>query len=208
MPLSVFAMIDSVTMRPDTVRCGKWPGPVRAGSGCALCDDFRTERKLKPEWTFSMSELGAIFGLLTFCVSVGVALVGYAQWRTANQKVVLDLHEKRIKVYDQIEDAIASVMRHGSVADDVAAQFARGRAEARFLFGPDVLDYLQSVWSDVTWIHTYTPDTIRQSPNPSDLFNKRTDTMIRVSNFFTEAPNKFAPYIRMDQKNTPFWRPW
>jgi len=40
MPLSVFDMIDSVTSRPHTVRCGKWPGPVTAGSGCALWYDL------------------------------------------------------------------------------------------------------------------------------------------------------------------------
>ena len=34
---SVFlAILYSVMTRPQPVRCGKWPGPVSAGQGCAI----------------------------------------------------------------------------------------------------------------------------------------------------------------------------
>lgn len=35
MPLSFLLLMDSVMTRPDSVRCGKWPGSVPADPGCA-----------------------------------------------------------------------------------------------------------------------------------------------------------------------------
>jgi hypothetical protein len=42
-------------------------------------------------------------------IAFGIFLVGYGQWRTANHRVVLDLFERRTKVYGRLESAILTV---------------------------------------------------------------------------------------------------
>src|SRR3954447_5649586 len=81
-------------------------------------------------------------------IAFGVFLVGYAQWRTANQRVVLDLFERRMKAYGRIEGAVAEVMREGAVDHEAFDKFAMARADARFIFGSDVLAYLKALYED------------------------------------------------------------
>jgi hypothetical protein len=72
-------------------------------------------------------------------VSLVVAVVQYAQWRTANQKVVIDLYDRRLKVYEQLGKAIGPVVREGEVSEAAFNEFMIGQADATFLFGDDVL---------------------------------------------------------------------
>ena len=66
---------------------------------------------------------------LTVLVGAAVATVGYAQWRTANQRVVLDLHEKRTKAFGQIEKAVFIAFREGEVTQATFNIFAQGRLD-------------------------------------------------------------------------------
>lgn len=149
-----------------------------------------------------------MLGSLTLLIALGVALISYAQWRTANQRVVLDLHERRMKVYDALQSAVGDVVRDGASSDDTFRAFVRAENDARFLFGPDVLDYLQKLREDFVFVTTYTVPVIQRDPNREQLFQRHTATLLRINAFFKDGPDKFGPYMRMDQKNTPFWRPW
>ena len=68
-------------------------------------------------------------------VSIVVAIVQYAQWRTTNEKVVIDLSERRLKVYQQLAKAIGPVARDGEVSGAAFQGFMIGQADATFLFG-------------------------------------------------------------------------
>jgi hypothetical protein len=53
MPLSIFAIVDSVMTRPVPVRCGKWPGSVSADPGCArIIGEIGGERNPPAEQLF------------------------------------------------------------------------------------------------------------------------------------------------------------
>jgi hypothetical protein len=49
-----------------------------------------------------------MINVLTTAVSILVLLVAYSQWRTANQRVVLDLFDRRLKVFNEIEAIIVA----------------------------------------------------------------------------------------------------
>jgi hypothetical protein len=36
----------------------------------------------------------------------------------------------------------------------------------------------------------------------------RAQTMLQIGSYLSQSPEIFGPYKRLDQKNTPFWRPW
>jgi hypothetical protein len=141
-------------------------------------------------------------------IAFGVLLVGYAQWRTANQRVVLDLFEKRTKAYGRLESAIVNVMREGAVDNETFQEFATARAEARFLFGSDAIGYLKNVYDDVVYMKVHSDELISRSSDSQVMIDKKYAALNRISEFTERAPEIFGPYVAMTQKNTPFWRPW
>jgi hypothetical protein len=48
--------------------------------------------------------------LFTLAIGVGGGAIAFAQWRTAQRKVVLDLFERRMKVFDALAGAIIKPM--------------------------------------------------------------------------------------------------
>jgi hypothetical protein len=51
--------------------------------------------------------------LLPVIVATFVAIIGYFQWRTAHQRVILDLFERRMKVYEGAKRCVSYVVAHG-----------------------------------------------------------------------------------------------
>src|SRR5215472_5780631 len=93
-------------------------------------------------------------------VSLVVTLVQYAQWRTANQKVVIDLYDRRLQVYRQLEKAIAPVMREAEVDQAAFTAFCIGESDATFLFGDDIRQYLKSLRKALAWMLSFKDDAI------------------------------------------------
>src|SRR6476660_4041466 len=149
-----------------------------------------------------------MINVLTTAVSILVLLVAYSQWRTANQRVVLDLFDRRLKVFNEIEAIIVNICQQGAATEEDYRAFVRAMAEARFLFGKPVDAYLKTVLDDVVFMRVYTLEVIRTSNNAAELHGNRTKAMLRIGSYLSQSPEGFGPYMRLDQKNTPFWRPW
>lgn len=151
---------------------------------------------------------GTLISIAAIVVSLVVALVQYAQWRTANQKVVIDLYDRRLKVYTQLEKAIGSVLREGEVSGEALTDFMIGEADARFLFGNDVREYLKLLRKHFAWLSSFTDDVIDRRTNRNQLIDLKSEYLGEIISFYDKAPDLFAPYMKLTQKNTPFWRPW
>ena len=139
---------------------------------------------------------------LTLLLSALVLTLGYSQWKIANQRVLVDLFVRRLDAYNKIRRAVVLAMHQAAVGPQEFSLFCEGKAEAEFLFGEDVLDYLQALHEDFAFLHTYTQETIDSLPNRDTLSDERIAAMLRIDAFFQTSPGKFAPYMRMDQKNT------
>lgn len=155
-----------------------------------------------------MPEPSTIISIATVTVAVIVAVVQYAQWRIANQKVVVDLYDRRLKVFHQLESAVDIVMRDGEANGNAFQNFAIAQADARFLFGDDVKTYLQTLRESFAWLMSFTNAVIDQSENRSALIDTKYKHIGKIIDFYKEAPAIFGPYISLSHKSTPFWRPW
>jgi hypothetical protein len=155
-----------------------------------------------------MPEPGTIISIATVTVAIIVAVVQYAQWRTTNQKVVVDLYDRRLKVFHQLEGAVGIVMRDGEANGDAFQNFAIAQADARFLFGDDVKAYLQTLRESFAWLMSFTNSVIDQSDDRSALIDIKYRHIEKIVDFYKEAPAIFGPYISLTHKSTPFWRPW
>src|SRR3954462_11983710 len=94
----------------------------------------------------------AITGTLTILLAAFAAMIAYFQWRTAHQRIVLDLFDRRVQVLEDIEEIIRNINRTTDVSNDDMRLFWKARAKARFLFGPDINDYLMvRLLDDLAW---------------------------------------------------------
>lgn len=152
--------------------------------------------------------MSVLISIAAIVVSVVVAVVQYAQWRTANQKVVIDLYDRRLKVYTQLEKAIGPVLREGKATGNDLREFMIGQADAKFLFGEDVQKYLLVLRKRLAWLVSFTDEVIDRRNNRNQLIDLKYQYLEEVIVFFDKAPDLFAPYMKLTQKNTPFWRPW
>lgn len=92
--------------------------------------------RLDPHWT---SYLAA---LLTPIVAVLGSIVAYWQWRLAQNKLKLDLFDRRFLVYDAVRALLASIMTSGEAKDEEVFKFMVATRLAKWLFDASVSEYL------------------------------------------------------------------
>lgn len=141
-------------------------------------------------------------------IAFGVLFVGYAQWRTANQRVVLDLFDRRMKVFEKIKDAIGEVMTSGEVSADAFNKFISGQFDATFLFGIDVQNYIDKMRKDMAFMMVYRGPSLEDAANRGALIDRKAEALLRITKFYDDILSVFGPYMALTQRNTPFWRPW
>ena len=149
-------------------------------------------------------------GLITILIAAIALLIGYFQWITAHQRVVVDLFEKRLRLFNLIELAIGQVVRDAETSPETLQTFLQAEADARFLFGLDVLKELRSLGSDFEFLHTYSKAVIDDPdlPNRDDIFKERWNILQRLNDDWLDRLSRtFAPYIRLTQKQQSIWWP-
>lgn len=141
----------------------------------------------------------------TTIISGLVLLVAFMQWRTAHQKVVLDLFERRLKVYNDVNEAVSYFI---STQGDMVSLNARMRlqvsfTESRFLFGEEVSSAIYDVSEDIrnlTWlVRKKDSDTITPSEHTL-VINEILVIDQRIETFRGPFTELCLPYIRMNEK--------
>lgn len=83
-------------------------------------------------------------GIITTIVAIAGAAIAYFQFVTARRKLTLDLFDRRLKVVEMVERAVGAFQSSGKVTAQSFNDLLTAKAGARFLFGDDVQDYLNS----------------------------------------------------------------
>jgi hypothetical protein len=131
-----------------------------------------------------------------------VAVVAFFQWRTAQQKAVLDLFERREAIYQVVRKAVSTVASNAAAFDPAReVEFLQAIERAYFFFGDDVVDYLKQLWEDITEVQTADAE-LKDEKNPAargDMVAKRRVAMDRITQFHTTGQPLFAKYMRFSQ---------
>ncbi|SBV35265.1 hypothetical protein STPYR_10195 [uncultured Stenotrophomonas sp.] len=78
------------------------------------------------------------------------AVIAYRQWRTAQNKLKLDLFDKRMLVYQAARDALGYIGSHGKTSHEQQIEYLTGIQTAKWLFGPEVHSYLsETLWHKI-----------------------------------------------------------
>lgn len=71
-----------------------------------------------------------------------VAIISFLQYLTAREKIAIDLFDKRLKVFEDIEAAVSGIM-YFSKHDEAFAKSTNALIYSRFLFGKDVEKFIE-----------------------------------------------------------------
>jgi hypothetical protein len=148
-----------------------------------------------PMWALYLQALSApVIALLA-------AVIGVIQWRTAHQRAVLDLFDRRMQNYDALNAAVAEIMREGNAALKALVPFSQAAARARFLFGGEVTAYLEETEKRIISLRaaegaTKTEDDEKRA-RAADLAAKH---LMTLTEFFDRLTSLVRPYMRQHQK--------
>jgi hypothetical protein len=143
-------------------------------------------------------------------VAAFAALIAYFQWRTAHQRVVLDLFDRRLQTFELAEQSCTSIVSSIKPSMEDLRHLHQAKGKARFLFGDDVNAYLKERIADCALLMAHTDEVINEYAEPKRgvLIDKKFGALTRIADFQNAAPPIFAPYMRLDQKMPSEWLPF
>jgi hypothetical protein len=149
--------------------------------------------------------IATFLSVITTLILGGGALIAYFQWRTSHQRVVLDLFDRRLAVFREIEASTRSILNAATRAEmaDPFWRFIKAESDARFLFGMEVTAKLEEVHADVAAVMAFNEAADHQAIDRQHQALQNLATFIQRT-----APVLFGPYIRLDQKMPSLWWPW
>lgn len=93
----------------------------------------------EPHWTSYFS------ALLIPTIAVLGAFIAYRQWRLGQNKLKLDLFDRRFSVYDAARNFLAGIMTSGKAKDEDIYKFVGATREAKWLLNSEIAAYLHEV---------------------------------------------------------------
>ncbi|MGO1073186.1 hypothetical protein [Lysobacter sp. CA199] len=108
----------------------------------------------EPHWTAYVSAIAQpIVALLVACLAAWIA---YRQYRTARNKLKLDLFDRRFLVYEAARKALTQAYGHGKLEPSQQFEYLSSVQAARWLFGPEVQEYLETtLWHKFVDLELY-----------------------------------------------------
>jgi hypothetical protein len=84
-------------------------------------------------------------GLLTPVIAIITTYIAWKQWRGNKQKLKMDGYERRLHVYQEVVKMLKQCA-NGEIREfSIILEFGAATAEADFLFGPEIREYLDEI---------------------------------------------------------------
>jgi hypothetical protein len=121
--------------------------------------------------------------------------------RATQQRVVLDLFDRRWEIVAELRSAISEIIREGVVPIDAYHRYVNASLRAAFLFGSEVTDYLETLRLTMTKMIALR-DGLRSEND--DRRARSADAEAKAFQVITEFYKNFSalikPYMSMHQK--------
>lgn len=158
-----------------------------------------------PYWLKVISALGPLLSASsTLFVGVFVAVIARRQWRTAHQKVILDLFDRRMKIHEDFRETMTDYnFKEGNLVESqIRFRLQRIWSEARFLFGQEVPDFIRDINLSIVRKETL----IRKMNNHEAQDEGDDEEYMALEKRISEASMNLSkllyPYMLMDQKRS------
>ncbi len=96
---------------------------------------------------YSMRTIQVLQALLTPTIAVITVFIAWQQWKTNELKLRLERYDRRLRVYQEVVKLLSEACGDGKALWDPLMKFRAATAEADFLFGPEIRQYLDEIFS-------------------------------------------------------------
>jgi hypothetical protein len=124
-----------------------------------------------------------------------------ANSRSAQQKLILDLFDKRWSIVTELREVIGEVLRTGNVSHEAKVKFYLAADRAAFLFGPEVKAYLAKIQASLLKHHAAQADIDsvidKRRGKAADIQYREFEV---IQGFYTSFDPLIAPYMQMHDK--------
>ena len=142
--------------------------------------------------------------LTTLVLGIVAGYIAWRQWRTSQDRVVLDLFDRRFQVFQDLTRAILAAMNKPDpeVFPDLA-NFDVAIEKARFLFGPEVHSYLIDVRKRLIDLISIR-HALAEMPDGEQRTragNKVSDALNEMHVFYGKLAELVTPYLRIGTRS-------
>lgn len=154
------------------------------------------------EFSFSSLPLAEVSSaLLTPVIAFLAAYIAWRQWKTAQNRLKLDLFERRFSVYDATKGLIASIMQTGKATDENMFKFLAATKEAKWLFDDQIASYLdEKVWEKTVDLQTLNSELegLPKGPDRTENIHKQRDIKLWLNSQLKEIDRLFSKFLRIE----------
>jgi hypothetical protein len=84
---------------------------------------------------------------LILLIAAATSYMAYQLYRTGSSRQKSELNKKRLKIYREVVRLLSVISRDGDISRDELLAFRSKTHESGFLFGKDVAEYIEEVYS-------------------------------------------------------------
>ncbi len=84
--------------------------------------------------------------MLTPLIAMIATYIAWQQWKTNQRKLVMDRFDRRLRIYEEVRKILSIVLRDANASTDELLRFRISVSEADFLFGPEIVEYIDEVY--------------------------------------------------------------
>ena len=118
--------------------------------------------------------------LLTPTIAIGVALIGWLQWRINKARYKHELFDRRWEQFASIRDYLSSILISGKVIPEEETKFFIKTRGCRFVFGSDIETFVKQIYEKGIYLHA-----LDEELDPLSVGDERTKNVQRQSEIKT-----------------------
>jgi CHASE3 domain sensor protein len=150
--------------------------------------------------TVARSIIEVLSALLTPTIAVVATYIAYQQHRTNKLKVRADLYDRRMDVFNAVTDLLGHIGGAAAVDLDQLRVFLQKTRESYFLFGNEIPEYLDKLYSAGVTLRHQTKKLFSDLPVGPERDRLADENGALVKWFldqFDVAQKKFGKYLRL-----------
>lgn len=146
-----------------------------------------------PHWITVVQGLGpTVVSVVIGLVAAGLA---YRQWKTAHQKLVVDMFDRRFAFMGEMQGLVKGYLVRRDI-DDAVSSLRDLQQRSRYLFGADVTAFFEEIISDINRAN------ILEAANDEQA-ERSVAASARLLEFHLRAYTVFGPYMSLAKITAP-----
>jgi hypothetical protein len=147
-----------------------------------------------PHWTAYLT------ALLTPVVAALGLYIAFRQWRLSQNKLKLDLFDRRFSVYSSARSLLASIMTTGQAKEAEIYKFLSGTQEAKWLLNDEIVEYLdKQLWKQACDLQTLqdTLESMQRGVERTQKVNQKYEALKWFGAQYSELDRLFSPFLQL-----------